>query len=181
MNRDYAKEGKFFPDSDGVRKEAEKLTGTDLRSFFVQYVAGTTELPYDDSFSTVGLVLGKQSQSVADLGFTANRNFRGPLIIEEVYGDEPRKAGLREGDEIVSIDGRVPLRGLDQQFGNSKPGTPVRIVVLSHGARKEVAFSLSQRQVETYVLRDMPGATATQLARRDAWIHSEDQPAPPAP
>ncbi len=181
MNRDYAKQGKFFPDSEGVREEAEKLTGTNLRSFFEQYIAGTTELRYDDLFTTVGLVLGKENQTVADPGFTANRNFRGPLIIEEVYGDDARKTGLQEGDEIVSIDGRTPLRGLDQQFENSKPGTTVRMVVLSHGARKEVAFPLSQRQMETYVLRDMPGATAAQLARRGAWLHSEDQPAHSAP
>src|SRR5690349_4184916 len=100
MNRDYAKRGKFFPDSECVREEAEKLTGTDLRSFFEQYVAGTVELPYDDLFKTVGLVLTKENQTVADPGFTANRNFRGPLVIEEVYSDEARKAGLQEGDEI---------------------------------------------------------------------------------
>jgi predicted metalloprotease with PDZ domain len=181
MNRDYAKQGKFFPDSEGVREEAEKLTGTNLRSFFEQYVAGTAELPYDDLFKTVGLVLGKENQTVADPGFTANRNFRGPLVIEEVYGDEARKAGLQEGDEVVSIDGRTPLRGLDQQFENSKPGTATRLVVLRHGVRKEVGLTLSPRQMESYVLRDLPGATAAQLARRDAWLHSEDQPAPSAP
>jgi predicted metalloprotease with PDZ domain len=181
MNRDYAKQGKFFPDSEGVRVEAEKLTGTDLRGFFEQYVAGTTELPYEDLFKTVGLVLAKQNQTVADPGFTANRNFRGPLVIEEVYGDEARKAGLSEGDEIVSIDGRTPLHGLDQQFENSKPGATVRIVVMHRGARKDVSLLLSQRQIETYVFRDLPGATAAQLARRNAWLHSEDQPARSAP
>jgi len=181
MNHDYAKQGKFFPDSEGVRVEAEKLTGTDLRGFFEQYVAGTTELPYEDLFKTVGLVLAKQNQIIADPGFTANRNFRGPLVIEEVYGDGARKAGLSEGDEIVSIDGRTPLRGLDQQFDNSKPGTTVRIVVMRRGARKDVSLLLSQRQIETYVFRDLPGATAGQLARRDAWLHSEDQPARSAP
>jgi predicted metalloprotease with PDZ domain len=30
MNRDYAKQEKFFPDSEGVRQEAEKLTGTNM-------------------------------------------------------------------------------------------------------------------------------------------------------
>jgi len=181
MNHDYAKQGKFFPDSEGVRVEAEKLTGTDLRGFFEQYVAGTTELPYEDLFKTVGLVLAKQNQTIADPGFTANRNFRGPLVIEEVYGDGARKAGLSEGDEIVSIDGRTPLRGLDQLFDNSKPGTTVQIVVMRRGARKDVSLLLSQRQIETYVFRDLPGATAGQLARRDAWLHSEDQPARSAP
>src|SRR5690348_10554680 len=181
MNRDYAKQGKFFPDSKGVREEAEKLTGTNLSAFFDQYVAGTTELPYDDLFKTVGLVLAKESQTIADLGISANRNFGGPLIIEEVYGEEARKAGLQEGDEIVSIDGHTPLRGLERQFENSKPGAKVPIVVLHNGGRKDVSLPLSQRQTEIYVFRDLPGATAAQLSRRDAWLRSEDQPARSAP
>lgn len=181
MNRDYAKQGKFFPDSEGVREEAEKLTGTDLRGFFEQYVSGTTELPYADLFKTVGLALMRQNQAVADPGFTANRNFRGPLVVDDVYGEEARKAGLQEGDEIVGIDGRTPLRGLDQQFESSKPGTSVRVTVTRHGARKEISIPLRERQMETYVLRDLPGATSAQLARRDAWLHSEDQSVRPAP
>lgn len=181
MNRDFAKLGKFFPDSDGVREEAEKLTGTDLHDFFEQYVAGTKELPYQDLFNTVGLLLGKESHSVADPGFTANRNFRGPLVVDEVYGQEARIAGLKEGDEIVSIDGHTPFRGLDQQLDNFKPGATLRITVASHGARKDASISLGQREVETYVLRDLPGASAAQLSRRNAWIHSEDQPARSAP
>lgn len=181
MNRDYAKQGKFFPDSEGVREEAENLTGTNLRSFFEQYAAGTTELPYDYLFKTVGLEITRESQTIADPGFTATRNFRGPLIIEEVYGDEAREAGLSEGDEIVSIDGRTPLRGLDQQFDNSKPGTTVRIDIMHSGTRKETSLLLSQREIEAYVFRDLPGATAAQLARRNAWLHSEDQPARSAP
>ncbi len=181
MNRDYAKQGKFFPDSDGVREEAAKLAGTNLHGFFEQYVAGTTELPYDDLFRTVGLLLTKENHTVADPGFTANRNFRGPLIVEEVYGDEARKAGLQEGDEVITIDGRTPLRGLDQQFENSKPGSTVRLVISRHGAHKAFSLLLSPRQTEAYVLRDLPGATAAQLARRDAWLRSEDQPARSAP
>jgi len=98
-----------------------------------------------------------------------------------VYGDEAREAGLSEGDEIVSIDGRTPLRGLDQQFDNSKPGSTVRIDIMHRGTRKETSLLLSQREIEAYVFRDLPGATAAQFARRNAWLHSEDQPARSAP
>jgi predicted metalloprotease with PDZ domain len=125
--------------------------------------------------------LGKENQTIADPGFTANRNFRGPLIIEEIYGEEARKAGLEQGDEIFSIDGRTPLRGLDQQLESSRPGASVPIVVIRHGVRKEVSLLLSQRQIETYSFHDLEGATAAQLARRDAWLHSEDQTVRSAP
>jgi len=175
MNRDYAKQGKFFPDSEGVRAEAEKLTGTDLHGFFNQYVSGMEELPYERLFSTVGLTLGKETRVTADPGFSATRNFSGPMTVEEVYGEEARNAGLQEGDEIVTIDGAPPGRSLDRQLANMKPGTKIRISVVNQGVRKDLEFTLGERSLTAYVLSESPGATPAQLARRRAWMESEDE------
>ena len=175
MNRDYAKEGKFFPDSDGIRDEAEKLTGTNLRNFFEQYVAGTQELPYMQLFATVGLTLQQETKSVADPGFTAARNFNPPLVIEDVYREEARAAGLQRGSEIVAIDGKPPARSLDQQFAKAKAGTIVRIGVMNRGVRKDIDLTLGERSTTTYVLHASPQATPEQLARRKAWLNSEDE------
>ncbi|PYY11683.1 MAG: hypothetical protein DMG61_18355 [Acidobacteria bacterium] len=175
MNRDYAKQGKFFQDSDSVRAAAESLTGSDLRGFFDQYVAGTQELPYNELFATVGLTLAQENRMIADPGFRAARNFTPPLIVEEVYGDQARNAGLRPGDEIVAVDGQLPARSLEQQFANSKPGTKVRLTVQLRGARKDVELKLGEQSLPAYVLHESAQATAEQLARRKAWINSEDQ------
>jgi predicted metalloprotease with PDZ domain len=175
MNRDYAQESKFFPDSDGVREEAERLTGTDLSSFFAQYVAGTAELPYEELFASVGVVVEKQNRAVADAGFAAARNFAGPLVIEDVYGDQARNASLKEGMEIQAVDGQAAGRNLDQQFAGSAPGAKVRITVSSRGTRKDVQLTLGERNVRTYVLHESPQATTEQLARRHAWLTSEDE------
>ena len=175
MNRNYAKQGKFFPDSEGVREEAEKLTGTDLRSFFTQYVAGVQELPYEKLFGTVGLMLEPQVRTIADPGFSATRNFGGPLIIDEVYGDQARGAGLHEGDEIMAIDGEQSGRNFERRFADLKPGTKVRVNVFSQGRHKEVEITLNGRSVSAYVLSESPQATQEQLARRASWLRSEDQ------
>ncbi|HEX2776985.1 MAG TPA: hypothetical protein VHN10_10130, partial [Candidatus Acidoferrales bacterium] len=45
MNDEYAKKGKFYDDSDGVRAVAEDVSGTNLADFFQRYVAGTDEVP----------------------------------------------------------------------------------------------------------------------------------------
>lgn len=175
MNRDYAKQGKFFPDSEGVREVAEKLTGTDLRSFFDNYVAGTEELPYNQIFATVGLLLEQQTRTIADPGFTAARNFTPPLVVENVYGEQARSAGLREGDEIIAIDGKQPARGLDQQLADMKPGTKARITIQSRGARREVDLILGQTSQTVYLLRDIPEASPAQLERRKVWLNAEDE------
>ena len=175
MNRDYAKQSKFFPDSDGVREEAEKLTGTDLRNFFNQYVAGVQEPPYEKLFGTVGLTLEPQTRMIADPGFSATRNFSGPLIIDEVYGDEARSAGLHEGDEIMAVDGEQPSRNFERKFADLKPGVKVRVSVFSQGRHKDAEITLNGRSVSAYVLSVSPQATQEQLARRAAWLTSEDQ------
>jgi predicted metalloprotease with PDZ domain len=176
MNADYAKQGKFFSDSDGVRNVAEKLTGTDLHSFFDRYVAGAEELPFDELFASVGLTLEKQEQHVGDAGFAASRNFAGPVVIDQVYGEQARRAGLREGDEIVSIDGQSPNRRLESSFEKMNPGRLVHISVMSGGAKKDIQLTLGQRIQTRYMVRESPQATAEQIARRAAWLKSEDQP-----
>jgi len=181
MNRNYAKQGKFFPDSDGVRTTAESLTGTDLRSFFQQYVAGMQELPYNELFATVGLALRTENRSVPDPGFTAARNFNPPLVIQEVYGGQATSAGLRPGDEIVAVDGRLPARSLEQQFANSKPGMRVRLTVQGRSGRKELELMLREKAINAYVLQELPRATSDQLARRRAWLDSESQVASRTP
>ena len=60
MNANYAKQGRFFPDSQGVEKSAEAVAGGDFGPFFDKYVAGTAEIPYDDFFRSVGLQLSRQ-------------------------------------------------------------------------------------------------------------------------
>ena len=175
MNRDYAKQGKFFSDSDGIRTEAEKLTGTGLRDFFADYVAGTQELPYDALFASVGLTLQSETRTVADPGFSAARNFTPPPVVENVYGDQARTAGLQEGDEIISIDGKAPGRNLEREFANAKPGTKVRLTIQSRGARKDVDLILGERSVTAYALHDATKSTPEQIARRKAWLSSENQ------
>src|SRR5207302_1403095 len=114
-------------------------------------------------------------KSVADAGFTAARNFNPPLVIEDVYGEQARAAGLQQGNEIVAIEGKPAARNLDQQFANAKPGTKVRITVMNRGVRKEVELTLGQRSVVAYVLHESSQPTPEQLARRKAWLNSEDQ------
>jgi predicted metalloprotease with PDZ domain len=77
--------------------------------------------------------------------------------------------------EIQAVDGQAAGRNLDQQFAGSAPGAKVRITVSSRGTRKDVQLTLGERNVKTYVLHESPQATTEQLARRHAWLTSEDE------
>src|SRR5262249_12129077 len=75
MNANYAKKGKFFNDSNGVREAAETVSHENLQSFFDKYVSGTEEIPWNDFLRTAGLRVEAISNTVADPGFIASRNF----------------------------------------------------------------------------------------------------------
>jgi predicted metalloprotease with PDZ domain len=64
LNQQYARRGRFYPDSAGIRAAAEEVlrearpeARADLAEFFRRYVAGTEELPFAEWLSIAGLAL----------------------------------------------------------------------------------------------------------------------------
>ena len=57
MNEEYAKQGKFYDDSEGVRRVIEEVAGKSFQDFFAKYVSGTAEIPYKEFLSIAGLTL----------------------------------------------------------------------------------------------------------------------------
>ena len=78
MNDEYAKSGKFYNESDGIRAVVEEVAGKSFEEFFRRYVAGADEIPYDDFFSVAGLALKKNasSYSVSEMPNTNARQRR---------------------------------------------------------------------------------------------------------
>src|SRR5262249_42532020 len=84
LNQNYARQGKFFSDSQGVREAAESVSHADLGWFFERYVGSTTEIQWDDSLRPVGLQLVRTATQAVDAGFSATRNFDAPPTVSSV-------------------------------------------------------------------------------------------------
>src|SRR5580658_9736387 len=69
MNDVYAKQGRFYDDSQGVRAVAEEVAGVKFEDFFRRYVAGTDEMPYDKFFNAAGLELKVERRAAPEPGF----------------------------------------------------------------------------------------------------------------
>ena len=54
MNDEYARQGKFYDESNGIRAVVEEVAGKSFEDFFRHYVAGADEIPYDNFFSLAG-------------------------------------------------------------------------------------------------------------------------------
>ena len=72
----------------------------------------------------------------------------GLLIVTVETGGPAQKAGLLQGDTIVTIDGD-PVRQLDELFGKLgalEVGSALRLEVVRAGERKDIALTVGERQ-----------------------------------
>jgi predicted metalloprotease with PDZ domain len=178
MNENYAKKGRFFADSDGVREAAEAVGHADLKDFFAKYVAGTEEIPWNDFFRGVGLTLVKGTTTTANAGFSASRNFDGPMKVEAVTaGSEAERAGLQVGDTILEIQGKPAGQDSREQLARLNPGEAIQLKVRRRQGEQILSWKAGSHQEITFQLRDVDNLTAEQRARRAAWLKGEAQPA----
>jgi len=176
MNKNYAKKGRFFPDSEGVREAAEAVSHADLGWFFAKYVAGTDEIPWDDFFRSVGLRLVEGKNTIADAGFMASRNFDGPMTASVTAGSEAERAGLQTGDTILEINSKTTAEGFSQEMAQLSAGETITVKVrVRRGGDRELKWKVGTRNEISNALRDVDPLTAEQQARRTAWLKGEAQ------
>jgi predicted metalloprotease with PDZ domain len=186
MNDHYAKQGKFFGDSQAIEHEAETLSHADLRAFFERYVSGTEEISWDSFFASVGLHVIKTDVTLADPEFEATRIFDQPLRVQQVSpGSEAQRAGLKPDDVILEINNQAPQRDFGIQIAGLAPGATIQLTVSRNGAEQTLLWKLSSRTFSIFRLQDVPGVSALQKSERAAWLFDRgENPAPasnPAP
>lgn len=177
MNTNYARKGRFFDDSNGVREAAEAVSHSDLGWFFTKYVSGTEEIPWDEFLRSVGLHVETLTSTVPDPGFIASRNFDGPMSVGAVTpGSEAEHAGLQVGDAIVELLGKPAGQESRQELTRLNPGDTVSLKVRSRrGGDRELKWKVGARQELSYEVRDLDSVTPEQRARRNAWLKGEAQ------
>jgi predicted metalloprotease with PDZ domain len=175
MNRQYAHQGRFFNDTEAIRQVAEAVSGADLSDFFVKYVAGTAEIPYDDFLRAVGLQLAKKSITTADLGFIAVRNFNAPPTVTRLETDSSAyRAGLSLGDAIIQINGRPSATDFQERLAQLRPGDTIRLKVRDRSGERDLEWKLEQQEETTFEVVELPHATKQQKAQRGAWLKAEN-------
>ncbi len=180
MNQNYAKKGRFFADSDGVREAAEAVSHADLGWFFQKYVAGTEEIPWNDFLRSAGLQVVTGSNTLADAGFVASRNFDGPMAVTAVTpGGEAERAGLRVGDTVLEINGKGVGLESQQEIDRLRPGDPVTVKARGRrGGERELKWNAGSRSETTYEVKDAENVTTAQRTRRAAWLKGEAEAVP---
>jgi len=93
MNEEYAKQGRFYDDSNGIRAAIEEIAGKSFEDFFTRYVSGTVEIPYNKFLTVAGLELNANSGQQADRNGQAGER----VSISEIPHASERQRRIREG------------------------------------------------------------------------------------
>ena len=174
MNRDFAKQGKFYRDSLDVRSEAEKVAGGSFEDFFQKYVARAEPFPYQQILGLAGLELRTTEHRRAALGFTAERDASGAVVVKTVEaGGFAAQAGLHAGDVILTWNGGEPPRRMARWLHEQKPGDVLRLKVRRDEKEISLEFPLLEMKEAVYGVFEDPQASEKARNIREGWLRGE--------
>jgi len=171
LSKDFARHGRFYNDSADIQAEAEHLAGRSLEDFFARYVAGAEELPYADFLTRAGLILKVVGGPRVDFGFVPVRGPEGTTVVTEVeLGSTAERAGVREGDVLLTLNGAPFPRHAERWLREHRLGEAVRVRLRREGGEREVSFALTERTGRSYMIDEAPNPTEKQRRIREGIL-----------
>jgi predicted metalloprotease with PDZ domain len=184
LNDQYAKAGRFYNDSEGLRAVMEEVirskapsADADLKDFFARYVSGTQEIPYADFLGRAGWNVRDTSQHRATLGFSVNRdNGASPSVASVDRESGASEAGLEEGDEVIALNGGTFPRSPDRWLRDHQPGERVTVKVRRNGEELDLSFPLGRQTDAAYQITEIASPTEKQRRIRDGILRGVTTP-----
>jgi len=171
-NATYYLRGRGYTTED-FQRVASETSGFDLTDFFQRYVRGVEVLPYDEALAYVGMhLVREQAREPFNAGIGVDWEKPGTLTIGSVRNDSPAEdAGLREGDEIISLGRKnVSRENWLVALARYKQGDRVPVTVKRDRRTIQTAIVLREPERFEYKIEERKDVTPTQKALRAAWL-----------
>ena len=169
-NATYYLKGGGYTEEDFVRA-LSRVAGTDMQSFYDRHIRGVEILPYDDAFAVVGLRLVKTPNERAFTGIVVDRAAPGVRLGALPTDGPAARAGLQQGDQLVSVNGSLVNRGNWQgaldRFG---PGDRVKVQAERYGKTVDVELVVAEPSNFSYRFEELPNASAEARRLRTSWM-----------
>ncbi|MGH9747715.1 MAG: M61 family metallopeptidase [Candidatus Acidiferrales bacterium] len=171
LNDEYAKQGKFYDESAGIRAVVEEVSGKSFDEFFRRFVSGLDEIPYDEMLAPAGLALKTELKQDADLGFYPGRAPGGIVVSAVMPGGNAETAGLRAGDVIETLNG-APLQSRPSTWLRDRsPGESIKVKVRREGQELEFTFALGSREENRCTIVEVAHPADKQARIRAGLLH----------
>jgi predicted metalloprotease with PDZ domain len=171
MNDVYAKQGKFYNDTEGVRVAIEEVSGRSFADFFARYVSGTADIPYSTFLAAAGLELNVRTVESADLGFVSGRASATGLTVSSVEaGSTAEAAGLQEDDLITQVNDRALPKGRGAWRLGLSPGEPAKLYIERDGQQMYISYRVGKREDEVYTIAEIAHPTDKQRRIRNGLL-----------
>lgn len=184
LNQDYARAGRFYDESEGLRGAMEEVirkkapsADSDLGDFFNRYISGSDEIPYSDFLGRAGWTIRDVSQRRAALGFSINRDSTGSMTIASLDRvSSALEAGLKEGDVLIALNGESFPRTPERWLRDHQPEERVTVKVRRGGEARDFSFPLGRQTDAAFQITEMASPTERQRRIRDGILRGETTP-----
>lgn len=156
MNVEYARQGKFYDDSNAIRAVVEEVAGKSFQDFFAQYVSGVAEIPYDSILAQAGLALNIHADQSSGAGFFFGTGENAAAVSSVEPGSAAEAAGLLSGDVIVQVNGKKVPRNTAAWLRGLSPGQALDLRVLRGAQTLEISFSVDTSENLSCSVSELP-------------------------
>ena len=172
-NATYYLRGRGYTPED-FERIASNVAGHNLSDFFKRYVRDVEVLPYDEAFAYVGLRVARSvAREPYNAGIALDWEDTESLRIGSVRNYSPAEdAGLQEGDEILTIDGKkIKRENFLVALSRHREGDRVPVTVKRNRQTIRATLTLGPPERFDYRIEEKKDATTEQKALRQAWLN----------
>ena len=161
MNENYAKQGKFFPDSDGVRRAAKPVATPIWAAFFPEVCGGHGRDSVGRFSQDGGPACRPRSRTRSPIQASSPPTISTPRPRSFAYAGQRGRARRAEPVDDVSwtSTARRAAADFERRIGELRPGDMIRLRSSPPGVEHEMQWKLgSQEQVE-FEVKDLDNVT----------------------
>lgn len=168
---EFPEQHRYYRATD-IEAAVNHVAGRNLDGFFRNYVAGTAEIPWNQMLGLAGLGVQTQEVPVADPGFQWEAvPGVGTQVTSVAAGGPAAKAGLQEGDVIVSAGGAPPPRFAALWVRQYQPAQTIQVRVARAGRQLTLPLTFGRRNETAYHVAPVPNPTAEQARVLAGLLH----------
>lgn len=162
--------------SEDFRRVCSDMAGSDLSSWFDQYIDNPGSLDYGPALDFLGLKFNdvKPKEPRPELGASLSGG-GGQVTVRSVQlGSTAYKAGLDMGDEIIAINNRrVTDSSLSRELEGRAPGDLLEVLIARRGELKTLPVQLQAAEYRQFKISEIKDADEAKKQRRTLWLTGE--------